>query len=134
MLPKNKMGYIMPFICKFTIYDDNDFSNSYIIKGKLEPKESKTFYAYYILTKNDFTANYISSSALHLGLTMDLLKKYMVKIDLLIRAGDDRKMKMEDILDELEEKEREITWVYPDLLYPKDELKRKENEHTDVLI
>ena len=134
MLPKNKMGYIMPFICKFTIYDDNDFSNSYIIKGKLEPKESKTFYVYYILTKNDYTANYISSSALHLGLTMDLLKKYMVKIDLLIRAGDDRKLKFDDILDELEEKEREITWVFPDLLYPKDELKRKENEHTDLLI
>ena len=134
LLPKNKMGYILPYICKFTIYDDNDFSNSYIIKGKLESKESKTLYAYYILAKSDFTANYISSSALHLGLTMDLLKKYMVKIDLLIRTSDDRKLKMEEILEELEEKEREITWVYPDMVYPKDEIKRKENEHVDFLI
>ena len=44
LLPKNKMGYILPFICKFTIYDDNDFSNSYIIKAKLEPKENKSLY------------------------------------------------------------------------------------------
>ena len=134
LLPKNKMGYILPYICKFTIYDDNDFSNSYIVKGKLEPKENKSIYAYYILTKSDFSANYISSSALNLGLTMDLLKKYMVKIDVLIRTSDDRKLKLDEILDELEEKEKEIQWVYPEIIYPKNELKKRDNEHIDNLI
>ena len=134
LLPKNKMGYILPYMCKFIIYDDNDFSNSYIIKGKLEPKENKTLYAYYILTKSDFTVTYISSSALHLGLSMDLLKKYMIKMDILLRTSDDRNLKLEDNLEDLEEKEVEIEWVYPHIIYPKDNLKKKENEYLDNLI
>ena len=134
LLPKNKTGYILPYLCKFIIYDDNDFSNSYIIKAKLEPKENKTLYAGYILTKSDFTVNYISSSTLHLGLSMDLLKKHMIKLDILIRTNDDRNLKLEENLEELEEKEIEIKWVYPDIIYPKDNLRRKENEYIENLI
>ena len=134
LLPKNKMGYILPYFCKFIIYDDNDFSNSYIIKGKLEPKENKTSYSYYILTKSDFTVSYISSSTLHLGLGMDLLKKYMIKLDILIRTNDDRNIKLEENLKEFEEKEIEIIWVYLDIIYPKDNLRRKENENIENLI
>jgi len=54
------MGYILPYIFKLIIYDDNDFSNTYIIKFKLEPKENKNVYPYYILTKNYFTISCIS--------------------------------------------------------------------------
>jgi len=78
ILLRNKIGYLQPMFSTFTIYDDNDYSNTYIIKAKMEPKDSKSVYAYYILTKPDFTIESISSSALNLGLSMDLLKKYLV--------------------------------------------------------
>ena len=133
-LPKNKMGYIMPFTSKFAIYDDNDFSNSYIIKAKLEPKDIKAIYAYYILVKEDFTINCISSSAINLGLSMDLLKKYMIRMDLLIRTSDDRKLKLEENLDELEDQEKEITWVYPNIIYPKNNMKGVKIENIDNLV
>ena len=133
-LPKNKMGYILPFVSKFFIYDDNDFSNSYIIKSKLEPKDAKGIYGYYILAKSDYTVNCISSSALHLGLSMDLLKKYMIKMDVLVRTSDDRKLKFDECIDEFEEQEKEITWVYPEIIYPKNNMKRNESEHLDNLI
>ena len=134
LLPKNKMGYILPFICKFTIYDDNDFSNSYIIKAKLEPKENKSLYTYYILTKRDFTVSCISSSAIYLGLTLDLLKKYMIKLDILIRKIDDRKLKIDENFNTLEEQEMEIKWVYPDIIYPKNNIKKIEIENIDDLV
>ena len=71
--PKNKMGYIIPMNAKCIIYDDNDFSNTFIIKVKMEPRDTKSIYAFYILTKNDFSVDCISSSALHLGLINPLL-------------------------------------------------------------
>ena len=134
LLPKNKMGYILPFVSKFFIYDDNDFSNSYIIKSKLESKDPKGIYGYYILAKSDYTINCISSSALHLGLTMDLLKKYMIRMDVLLRTSDDRKLKLDECIDDFEEQEKEITWVYPELIYPKNNMKRKEASHLDNMI
>ena len=134
LLPKNKMGYILPFVSKFFIYDDNDFSNSYIIKAKLESKDVKNIYGYYILAKSDFTVNCISSSALHLGLSMDLLKKYMIRMDILIRTSDDRKLKLDECIDEFEEQEKEITWVYPELIYPKNNMKRNETDNFDNLV
>ena len=79
------MGYLVPFNAKFTVFDDNDFSNSYVIKAYLEPRDAKSIYAYYILTKDDFSIDNISSSAINLGLTMDLLKKYVIKLNILIR-------------------------------------------------
>ena len=78
--------------------------------------------------------SYISSSTLHLGLGMDLLKKYMIKLDILIRTNDDRNIKLEENLKEFEEKEIEIIWVYLDIIYPKDNLRRKENENIENLI
>ena len=128
------MGYILPYTCKFLIYDDSDFSNSYIIRAKLEPKENKSIYGYYILTKNDFTVINISSSALYLGLSIDLLKKHMIKMDILIRTLDDRKLKIGERLEEFENHDNEIIWVFPDVIYPKNNLKRKENEFIDNLI
>ena len=81
---KNKMGYLVPLNAKHSIYKDTDFTNSFIIKSQMEAKDSKSVYAYYILTKNDFTVTNISSSTLYLGLSMDLLKKHMIKMDILI--------------------------------------------------
>jgi len=71
------MGYLILFNSEYSIYDDNDFSNSYFIRLKLEVIDSKSTYAYYILTNSDFSIEGISSSSIHLGLTIDLLKKYI---------------------------------------------------------
>ena len=68
ILIKNKMGYLVPFNAKFTIYDDNDFSNSFLIKAQLESNDIKSMYAYYVLTNPDFSIESISSSAIHLGI------------------------------------------------------------------
>ena len=48
ILLRNKIGYLQPMFATFTIYDDNDYSNTYVIKAKMEPKDSKSVYAYYI--------------------------------------------------------------------------------------
>ena len=85
ILAKSKMGYLIPLLAKTELNEDTDFSNSFIIKTYLEHKDIKSVYPYYILTKNDFTICDISSSAINLGLTMDILNKYIINIDFLIR-------------------------------------------------
>ena len=130
ILLRNKIGYLQPMFSSFTIYDDNDYSNTYVIKGKLEPKDSKSVYAYYILTKPDFTIESISSSALNLGLSMDLLKKYLVKINILIRTRDDEAINFFEQYKEYEEEPKLITWVYPNVIYPKENNQRNK----DVII
>ena len=122
ILIKNKMGYLVPFNTKYKIYDDNDFSNSFVFKAKLEPRDTKSIYAYYILTKSDFSIESISSSAIHLGLTMDLLKKYVIKLNLLIRTSKDNILNLYDKYKEYEEDIRKVIWVYPDLIYPKNDI------------
>ena len=124
ILLRNKIGYLQPMFSSFKIYDDNDYSNTYVIKGKLEPKDSKSVYAYYILTKPDFTIESISSSALNLGLSMDLLKKYLVKINILIRTRDDEAINFFEHYKEYEEEPKLITWVYPNVIYPKENNQR----------
>ena len=120
ILLRNKIGYLQPMFSTFTIYDDNDYSNTYVIKAKMEPKDSKSVYAYYILTRADFTIESISSSALNLGLSMDLLKKYLVKINILIRTKEDEGINLFESYTEFEEEPRLVTWVYPDVIYPKE--------------
>ena len=41
ILPKTKIGYLIPINARFTIYNDDDFSNTYIIKSKFEAKDTK---------------------------------------------------------------------------------------------
>ena len=120
ILLKNKIGYLLPMLSTFTVYDDNDYSNTYVIKAKMEPKDSKSVYAYYILTKPDFTIESISSSALNLGLSMDLLKKYLVKMNILVRSKEDEPINFFERYQEFEEEPKTITWVYPNVIYPKD--------------
>ena len=121
ILIKSKMGYLVPFNARYTVFDDNDFSNTYVIKAHLEARDSKSLYAYYILTKDDFSIDNISSSAINLGLTMDLLKKYVIKINLLIRTSKDSDLNLLETYKNFEDEPRRITWVYPNLIYPKND-------------
>ena len=134
ILLKNKVGYLLPMNSKFTIYDDSDYSNTYIIKAKMEPKDLKSVYAYYILTKPDFTIDSISSSALNLGLSMDLLKKYLVKMNILIRTREDEGINLFETYMDFEDEPRQIMWVYPHIIYPKDNSQRiQENNLQDLI-
>ena len=45
---KSRMGYIFPLYSTFMFLDDNDYSDSYLVKIKMETKESKSEYAYYV--------------------------------------------------------------------------------------
>ena len=128
ILLRNKIGYLLPMNTSFTIYDDSDYSNTYIIKAKMEPKDSKSMYAYYILTKPDFTIDSISSSALNLGLSMDLLKKYLVKMNILIRSKEDETLNLFERYQEFEDEPKQIMWVYPHIVYPKDNNNQRNKE------
>ena len=127
ILLRNKIGYLQPMFATVHIYDDNDYSNTYVIKVKMEPKDSKSVYAYYILTKPDFTIESISSSALNLGLSMDLLKKYLVKMNILIRSKEDEALNLFSDYSDFEEEPKLVTWVYPDVIYPKENNQRNKD-------
>ena len=134
IIVKNRMGYIYPLFASFNILDDNDYSDSYIVKTKMESKESKSEYAYYILTNTDFTIENISSSALNLGLTLDLLKKYVVKLDILIRTEKDKSLNLYESYNEYEEEPKIVTWIFPDIIYPKDNIQQNKEEEIEELI
>ena len=134
ILIKNKMGYLVPFNSRFTIFDDNDFSNSFLIKAQLESNDIKSMYAYYILTNPDFNIESISSSAIHLGLTMDLLKKYVIKLNILIRTHKDAILNLYEKYKYFLEEQKKIIWVYPDAIYPKnDNTKNKDTPVQDLI-
>ena len=57
ILPKTKVGYLIPINARFTVYNDDDFSNTYIIRSKFEAKDTKSIYAFYVLTKDDFSVD-----------------------------------------------------------------------------
>ena len=134
LLVKSKIGYLIPFNSEYSIYDDNDFSNSYFIRIKLEAIDSKSTYAYYILTKSDFSIEGISSSSIHLGLTIDLLKKYIIKLNLLIRTNQDNTLNLFQKYKDYIENMKKIIWVYPDIIYPKNEdLNNKDTPIQDLI-
>ena len=134
ILIKSKMGYLKPFNAEYTVFDDNDFSNNFIIKADLEQRDAKSMYAYYILTKNDFSVDSISSSAIHLGFSMDLLKKYVINLDILIRTNKDQNFNLFDSYKTYEEEPKKITWVFPDIIYPKnDQMKNKDKKIEELI-
>ena len=133
-ISKNRMGYIFPLFISFKIMDNNDYSDSFLIKLKIENKESKSEYGYYILTKPDFSIENISSSAINLGLSLDLLKKYVVKIDILIRTLNNSALNIYDNYNEFEDEPKSISWVFPDIIYPKDNSLQNKNEDIEELI
>ena len=134
LVSKTKMGYLMPLTSKFTIYEDTDFSNSFIIKSEMEAKDTKSVYAYYILTKNDFSVDSISSSAINLGISMDLLNKYVIQLSNLIRTNNLERINLIEKISEFEEEPKEIVWVFPDLIYPKEEVNKFRNENMQDLV
>ena len=121
ILIRNKMGYLVPFNASFNLIDNNDFTNNFIIKTNLDYRDVKSMYAYYLLTKPDFSLEGISSSSVHLGLSLDLLKKYVIKLNILIRTnGNDNINLYENYQKYINEGEK-ITWVDPGIIYPKND-------------
>ena len=131
---KSRMGYIFPLYATFMFLDDNDYSESYLIKIKMETKESKSEYAYHVLANADLAIENISSSAINLGLTLDLLKKYVVKIDILIRTEDDKVFNIYENYKYYEEEPKKVIWVFPDIIYPKDNTQQSKNDKIEELI
>ena len=134
ILIKNKMGYIIPFYIKYSLFEDNDFSDSFLIKMKLENVDTKSMYAFYILTRNDFSVESISSSAIHLGFSMDLLKKYVIKLNVLIRTNSNKNLNLFERYKEFEYNEKKITWVFPDIIYPKNDTMKNNDKNIQDLI
>lgn len=131
---KSKMGYLIPLTAKFNIYEDADFSNSFIIKSQMEAKDTKSIYAYYILTKSDFSVDSISSSAINLGISIDLLNKYVIQLSILVRDANFEKINLLEKISEYEEEPKEIIWIYPDIIYPKDDTNKNRYENVQDLI
>ena len=134
ILIKDRIGYIYPLTSNFKILDDNDYSDTFLLKMKLDNKDNKFEYAYYVLTNNELIVENISSSAINLGLSLDLLKKYMVKIDLLIRTDNDAMLNMYERIEDFEEEPKEVTWVFPDVIYPKDNVHQNKEEDIEELV
>ena len=85
LFPKTKAGYLYPINCIFDIFNDEDFANTFIIRTNFTIKDAKINYCYYICTRPDFSIDSISSSAINLGFTLEILKKYVINMkDLLI--------------------------------------------------
>ena len=134
LLIKNKMGYVNLYYITCSLCKDNDFSDSFLIRMKLESVDTKSMYAFYILSRNDFSIESISSSALHLGLSMDLLKKYVIELNVLIRTNMNKPLNLFERYKDFENMERKITWVFPDIIYPKDDsVKNKERNVQDLI-
>ena len=131
---KNRNGYIYPFTCTLTVSDDNDYSDSFLIKMKIEKKESKSEYSYNILTNKDFFIENISSSSIHLGIDIDLIKKYMVKMDILVRTDSDDMLDFSEQYNEFEEEQKEVIWIFPDIIYPRDYYGNFKEEELENLI
>ena len=100
----------------------------------MEIKESKSEYAYYILANADFAIENISSSAINLGLTLDLLKKYVIKIDILIRTKKDKVFNIYDNYRDFEEEPKKLIWVFPDIIYPKDNIQQNKKDKIEELV
>ena len=121
IMVKNRIGYVIPLYASYTVSDDNDYSDSFIIKAKMEYKESRSEYAYYALVNTDFVILNISSSAINLGLTLDLLRKYEIRINYLVRTQKNRILNIFEKYSDFEDEAKIITWVFPDQIYPKDD-------------
>ena len=131
---KSRMGYIYPLYSSFIISDDNNFSDSFLVQAKMENKEPKSEYAYFVLTNLDFNIENISSSTINLDLTLDFLKKYIVKIDILVRYEENHALDLKECYNEFEEVPRKVTWIFPDIIYQKDNFRYNNDEEIEDLI
>ena len=135
IIVKNRMGYIFPLFSSINIIEDNDYSDSTLIKIKMEKRELKSEYAYYVLTNPDLSIENISSSAINsLGLSLDLLKKYVVKMDILIRTENNDILNIYENYNDYDEEPKIVTWVFPDIIYPKENIKQNKEQDIEELI
>ena len=125
IIVKNSIGYILPLFASFQTINDNDYSEAHLIKIKMEMKELKSEYSYYILTNQDLIIENISLGAINLGLSLDLLKNYVIKIDTLIRTESDKIINIYENYSKYEEEQNIVVWIYPYLIYPKYNNKKK---------
>ncbi len=98
----------------------------------MENKQPKSEYAYFMLTSDDLSLENISSSAINLGLSQDLIKKYDIKINNLLRKQNGQSL---DILEKYHDYEEEsvlVTWVFPDIIYPKDDGEKDKNKNIEI--
>ncbi len=119
--PKEKNGFIKVCLIRHILYSEDDFGNSFLIKAKFEQRDLKSNYPFYILAKNDFTIDSISSSALNLGLTQDLIKKHIIDLNILIRNENFNPINFNERIEDFEEEPKPVYWIYPNLIYPKDD-------------
>ncbi len=119
--PKEKNGFIKVCLIRHILYSEDDFGNSFLIKAKFEQRDLKLNYPFYILAKNDFTIDSISSSSLNLGLTQDLIKKHIIDLNILIRNENFNPINFNEKIDDFEEEPKPVYWIYPNLIYPKDD-------------
>ena len=125
-------GYILPLYTSIHISEANDYSDVSFFKIKMENKQPKSEYAYFILTSDDLSLENISSSAINLGLSQDLIKKYDIKINNLLRKQNGQSL---DILEKYHDYEEEsvlVTWVFPDIIYPKDDGEKDKNKNIEI--
>ena len=134
IIVKSRMGYIVPLYASVMILEDTDYSDSVLVKLKMETRSPKSEYAFYILSNPDLSIENISSSAINLGLSLDLLKKYLVKMDVLVRTEKDTVLNIFEKINEYEEEPKIVTWVFPDIIYPKDNMNQNKDEDIDDLI
>ena len=131
---KNKMGYIFPIYSSCIALNDTDYSDSFLVKYRFENKQPKSEYGYFLLTNFELSIENISSSAINLGLSLDLLKKYIVKINNLIRTVNDEELNINEKYKEFEEESKEIKWIFPDIIYPKDNIQHNNEDKIQELI
>lgn len=114
---KLKNGFVLPVDIRVSFYLENDFKNSFLIKTKFELKDVKTQYSMYLLTRDDFTLENISSSAVHLGLSKEMITKNVLDMNFLIRNGNFKPINFFSCYHEYLDEFKTVTWIYPDSIY-----------------
>ena len=67
---------------------------------------------------------------------MDILNKYAINIDMLIRDKNLQPIDFMNKINEYEEELKEVIWIYPFLIFPKDKINNdiKEEDLPDLII
>ena len=58
----------------------------------------------------------------------------MVKLDVLVRTDDDQALNLIEGYNEYEEEPKVVCWVFPDLIYPKDDINHVKDDELEDLI
>ena len=123
---KNRLGYVYPLLSAYTISYENEYSDLVLIKAKFENNDPKLDYIYYILTNSDLGVENISYGSINLGLSLDLLRKYIVKLDVLIRTENNSPLNIFEKYNKYEEEQKTIAWIFPILFIQKMIQKKKQ--------